>query len=159
MGGGSTELTYFADGKLRLKNLFNIGTIRLMKNMVTETHWDELRDHLKKQYKSKWPVIAIGSAVTSIKFFTLVNGKRRQNHFPSNLLKDYYKEFQALRLKKEYAFIKCVKTEPMRDCAGVADLYQRNAVGGHRKIYVPKMVSLMVLSKAFTKSSVKGITE
>ena len=36
VGGGSTELTFFSDGKLIFKQSFNIGTIRLLKDMVTE---------------------------------------------------------------------------------------------------------------------------
>jgi exopolyphosphatase/guanosine-5'-triphosphate,3'-diphosphate pyrophosphatase len=36
VGGGSTELTFFSDGKLVAKESFNIGTIRLLKNQVNE---------------------------------------------------------------------------------------------------------------------------
>ena len=36
VGGGSTELTFFADGKLIFKQSFNIGTIRLLKDMVAD---------------------------------------------------------------------------------------------------------------------------
>ena len=36
VGGGSTELTFFADNKLVFKRSFNIGTIRLLKNQVDE---------------------------------------------------------------------------------------------------------------------------
>ena len=36
VGGGSTELTFFSDGKLVFKESFNIGTIRLLKNQVEE---------------------------------------------------------------------------------------------------------------------------
>lgn len=38
VGGGSTELTFFSDGKLVAKESFDIGTIRLLKNQVTEEH-------------------------------------------------------------------------------------------------------------------------
>src|SRR6516165_4911256 len=34
VGGGSTELTFFADSKLIFKESFNIGTIRMLKNQV-----------------------------------------------------------------------------------------------------------------------------
>ena len=47
VGGGSTELTFFSDGKLMYKESFNIGTIRLLKNMVNENAWDEMKEHLK----------------------------------------------------------------------------------------------------------------
>jgi exopolyphosphatase/guanosine-5'-triphosphate,3'-diphosphate pyrophosphatase len=39
VGGGSTELTFFSDGRLIDKQSFNIGTIRLLKNQVNEEHW------------------------------------------------------------------------------------------------------------------------
>jgi exopolyphosphatase/guanosine-5'-triphosphate,3'-diphosphate pyrophosphatase len=41
VGGGSTELTFFSDGKLVFKRSFNIGTIRLLKDMVDDKLWDE----------------------------------------------------------------------------------------------------------------------
>src|SRR5579862_4154901 len=49
VGGGSTELTCFADNRLLFKKSFNIGTIRLIKNQVTEAHWDQMKDFLKKE--------------------------------------------------------------------------------------------------------------
>ena len=34
VGGGSTELTCFSEGKLVFKQSFNIGTIRILKNQI-----------------------------------------------------------------------------------------------------------------------------
>ena len=51
VGGGSTELTFFADGKLISKESFNIGTIRLLKNMVTEAQWDSMKETIKQKTK------------------------------------------------------------------------------------------------------------
>lgn len=51
VGGGSTELTFFADGKLIFKESFNIGTIRLLKDMVTEQHWDAMKETIKLRTK------------------------------------------------------------------------------------------------------------
>jgi exopolyphosphatase/guanosine-5'-triphosphate,3'-diphosphate pyrophosphatase len=39
VGGGSTELSFFSNGILIYKKSFNIGTIRLLKNMVTDQDW------------------------------------------------------------------------------------------------------------------------
>jgi exopolyphosphatase/guanosine-5'-triphosphate,3'-diphosphate pyrophosphatase len=47
VGGGSTELTFFSDGKLTFKRSFNIGTIRLLKDMVNQYKWDEMKDYIK----------------------------------------------------------------------------------------------------------------
>ncbi len=45
VGGGSTELTLFSDGKLVFKESFNIGTIRLLKNNVPEYAWEKMKDY------------------------------------------------------------------------------------------------------------------
>ena len=51
VGGGSTELTFFSDGKLVFKDSFNIGTIRILKNQVSEAQWDEMKDVIKTKTK------------------------------------------------------------------------------------------------------------
>jgi exopolyphosphatase/guanosine-5'-triphosphate,3'-diphosphate pyrophosphatase len=94
VGGGSTELTFFADGKLRYKESFNIGTIRLLKNMVDEKHWEEMRDHLKTNTKSKLPIIAIGSGGNINKVFSL-SKKKEGKPLHLELLRDYYKELSS----------------------------------------------------------------
>ena len=53
VGGGSTEITFFADNKLCYKESFDIGTIRLLKNMVDEQQWNIMRDKVKTHIKSK----------------------------------------------------------------------------------------------------------
>lgn len=98
VGGGSTELTFFADGKLRYKESFNIGTIRLLKNMVTDAHWDNMRDHIKNNTKSKWPMIAIGSGGNINKVFS-ISKKKDGKPLSLDLLKDYYKELSSVTLE------------------------------------------------------------
>ena len=99
VGGGSTELTFFADGKLRYKESFDIGTIRLLKNMVDEMHWDEMRDHLKNNTKSKLPIIAIGSGGNINKVFSL-SKKKEGKPLHLDLLRDYYKELSSVSLEE-----------------------------------------------------------
>ncbi len=95
VGGGSTELTFFADGKLVFKRSFNIGTIRLLKDQVTESHWDEMKDFIKKETKRLTDdVIAIGSGGNINKIFSI--SKRKEGKpLQLDLLKDYYKEFNS----------------------------------------------------------------
>jgi len=97
VGGGSTELTFFADGKLRYKESFNIGTIRLLKNIVDEKHWEEMRDHLKNNTKSKLPIIAIGSGGNINKVFSF-SKKKEGKPLHLDLLRDYYKELSSFSL-------------------------------------------------------------
>jgi exopolyphosphatase/guanosine-5'-triphosphate,3'-diphosphate pyrophosphatase len=99
VGGGSTELTFFADGKLKYKESFNIGTIRLLKGMVTEQNWNEMKDHLKQNTKSSLPMIAIGSGGNINKVFSL-SKKKEGKPLSIELLKDYYKELSSVSLEK-----------------------------------------------------------
>jgi exopolyphosphatase / guanosine-5'-triphosphate,3'-diphosphate pyrophosphatase len=95
VGGGSTELTCFADNKLLFKKSFNIGTIRLIKNQVTEAHWDQMKDFLKKEMRTIVKhTTAIGSGGNINKVFSL---SKRKDGKPLSLelLKDYYKELNS----------------------------------------------------------------
>ncbi len=105
VGGGSTELTFFADGKLKYKESFNIGTIRLLKGQVTEDTWNEMKDHLKQNTKSNLPMIAIGSGGNINKVFSL-SKKKEGKPLHIDLLKDYYKEFSAVGLEQRIQLYK-----------------------------------------------------
>lgn len=92
VGGGSTELTFFAKGKMIFKRSFNIGTIRLLKQQVEEGLWDEMKDFIKRETKGFNNIDAIGSGGNINKIFSL--SKRKEGKPLSlELLKDYYKEF------------------------------------------------------------------
>jgi exopolyphosphatase / guanosine-5'-triphosphate,3'-diphosphate pyrophosphatase len=104
VGGGSTELTFFADGKLKYKESFNIGTIRLLKGLVEEKSWDEMKEHLKTNTKSSLPMIAIGSGGNINKIFSL-SKKKEGKPLTLDLLKDYYKaeRIQVYKLREDRA--------------------------------------------------------
>lgn len=159
VGGGSTELTYFADGKLRYKESFNIGTIRLLKNMVTEAHWDELRDHLKSNTKSKWPVIAIGSGGNINKIFSI--SKRKDGKPLSlDLLKDYYKEFSSFTLEERIRIYKL--REDRADVMVPALQIYINVMrwAGIEEIYVPKIgLADGLIQSLYEELVAKSITE
>ena len=71
VGGGSTELTFFADGKLVFKKSFNIGTIRLLKDMVDDNKWNEVKDFIKTKTKGYKKIVAIGTGGNINKVFSL----------------------------------------------------------------------------------------
>jgi exopolyphosphatase/guanosine-5'-triphosphate,3'-diphosphate pyrophosphatase len=94
VGGGSTELNFFANGKLIFKRSFNIGTIRLLKDQVDGFLWDEMKDFVKRETKPFHDIIAIGSGGNINKIFSL--SKRKEGKaLQLQLLKDYYKEFSS----------------------------------------------------------------
>lgn len=97
VGGGSTELTFFADGKLRYKESFDIGTIRLLKGQVTDWMWNTMKDSIKANIKTSLPLVAIGSGGNINKVFSL-SKKKEGKPLPLDLLKDYYKELSSFTL-------------------------------------------------------------
>jgi exopolyphosphatase/guanosine-5'-triphosphate,3'-diphosphate pyrophosphatase len=99
VGGGSTELTFFADGNLVFKRSFNIGTIRILKDQVDNALWDDMKDFLKRSMKGHDnDVVAIGSGGNINKVFSL--SKRKEGKpLHIELLKDYYKEFSSFSVE------------------------------------------------------------
>lgn len=99
VGGGSTELTMFSDNHIVFKESFNIGTIRLLSDKVTDAQWEHMKWFVKTHTKNMQPVIAIGSGGNINKIFSI--SKRKEGR-PLNLelLKDYYKELSSCTLEE-----------------------------------------------------------
>ena len=91
VGGGSTEVTLFADKHTIFKESFNIGTIRLLNDAVEDDQWDQMKQFIKKNTKEYQPLQAIGSGGNINKVFSI--SKRKEGKSLSlELVKDYYKE-------------------------------------------------------------------
>lgn len=138
VGGGSTELSFIADGKLRYKESVNIGTIRILKNMVDEPQWDAFKEKIKANIKSKLPVIAIGSGGNINKVFSM--SKRKEGKpLPLQLLKDYYKELSAFSLNERMRIYKM--KEDRADVIAPALQIYANVMrwADIEEIYVPKI--------------------
>jgi exopolyphosphatase/guanosine-5'-triphosphate,3'-diphosphate pyrophosphatase len=95
VGGGSTELTFFAKGKLVFEESFNIGTIRILKNQVNDKNWESVKDFLKKNSKGFSNIQAIGSGGNINKIFSL-SKKKEGKAVTLEELKEYYKTFSIL---------------------------------------------------------------
>ncbi|MCH9659493.1 MAG: exopolyphosphatase [Bacteroidetes bacterium] len=68
VGGGSTEFTVFANGKIVASKSFKLGTVRILNDMVRESVWDDvkkwIRNHTK--YYEKISLIGSGGNINSI---------------------------------------------------------------------------------------------
>ena len=99
VGGGSTELTLISKGQLIFKESFNIGTIRLLKNQVSEADWDYMKQTLKDITKDFPKLTAIGTGGNINKVFSL--SKRKDGKpLDLDLLRAYYKEFSSCTLEE-----------------------------------------------------------
>ena len=138
VGGGSTELTFFSDGKMIFKKSFNIGTIRLLKNQVNEATWDEMKEFIRDKTKGHHHVTAIGSGGNINKIFSI---SKRKEGKPLNLdlLRDYYKEFSNLSMSQRISLYKL--REDRADVIVPALLIYINAMrwADAIEIFVPKI--------------------
>lgn len=138
VGGGSTELTFFSNGKMQYRESFNIGTIRLLKQQIHDTVWDEMRDHLKLNTKSNLPICAIGSGGNINKVFSL-SKKKEGKPLTLQLLKDYHKEFSNYSVEELIRIYKL--REDRADVIVPALLIYINVMkwADIEEIYVPKI--------------------
>lgn len=138
VGGGSTELSFFSNSILTYKESFNIGTIRLLKNMVTDSNWDEMKDSIRVFIKGQKQVIAIGSGGNINKVFSM---SKRKDGKPLSLelLRDYYKELSSVSLEER--IIRYSLREDRADVIIPALQIYINAMrwAGAEEIYVPKI--------------------
>ena len=99
VGGGSTELTLISKGQLIFKESFKIGTIRLLKNQVSDNDWDYMKIILKEATKDYSKLLAIGTGGNINKVFSLSKRKDGKT-LDLDLLKSYYKEFSSCTLEE-----------------------------------------------------------
>lgn len=138
VGGGSTELSFFSNGILIYKKSFNIGTIRLLKNMVTEKNWDEMKDTIRAVTKGHKEVVAIGTGGNINKVFSM---SKRKDGKPLSLelLRDYHKELSSVTLADR--IVKYALREDRADVIVPALLIYINVMrwANAQEIYVPKI--------------------
>jgi exopolyphosphatase / guanosine-5'-triphosphate,3'-diphosphate pyrophosphatase len=138
VGGGSTELTFFSEGKLKFKESFNIGTIRLLKGLVTEKHWDEMKDFIKLGTKDYGDIIAIGSGGNINKVFSLSKRKEGKPLYLETL-RDYLREMSSFSVEERMRLYKL--REDRADVIVPALQIYVNVMrwAGIDEIYVPKI--------------------
>ena len=138
VGGGSTELSFFSNGILTYKKSFNIGTIRILKNMVTTAHWEEFKNTIKAVTKDQKAVVAIGSGGNINKVFSL--SKRKDGRpLPLELLKEYLNELEPMTISQR--ILKYEFRDDRADVIVPALQIYVNAMrwAGADEIYVPKI--------------------
>ncbi|MCD6013429.1 MAG: Ppx/GppA phosphatase [Flavipsychrobacter sp.] len=94
VGGGSTEVTLLAKNQTIFKESFNIGTIRMLHNKVSDEQWEHMKWYIKTHVRDYLPLEAIGTGGNINKIFSISKRKEGKS-LPLELLKDYYKELSS----------------------------------------------------------------
>ena len=98
VGGGSTELSLFADGDLLASRSFNIGTIRMLDNQDKEETWNEMREFVRDNTRAFKGISGIGTGGNINKLYRLSEEK---NGAPMGFakLKSLYNYLNSFSLK------------------------------------------------------------
>ncbi|MFD2743942.1 MULTISPECIES: Ppx/GppA phosphatase family protein [Sphingobacterium] len=78
VGGGSTEISLFANGRLIDSKSFNLGTIRILDNQDRSETWEEMKLWLKELTKSHKVIYGIGTGGNINKLARLSSEKADQ---------------------------------------------------------------------------------
>jgi exopolyphosphatase / guanosine-5'-triphosphate,3'-diphosphate pyrophosphatase len=89
VGGGSTELTLFSNGKICASKSFNIGTIRLLKGMVSKERWQEMKEWIVEATAKYENISGIGSGGNINKLVGLAR-KKDDRQISYSKLKELY---------------------------------------------------------------------
>ena len=78
VGGGSTEFTLFSLGRVIGSRSFRIGTVRLLKDMVTAGDWNELEQWIQEETRGYSKLSIIGSGGNINKLYKMSGRKSGQ---------------------------------------------------------------------------------
>lgn len=138
VGGGSTELTFFSNNELVFKESFNIGTIRLLKDQITDEAWDNMKEAVKEKTRGFKTVTAIGSGGNINKIFSLSKRKDGKS-LPLELLRDYYKELSNVTLEDRIRIYKMKEDRADVIVPALKIYVSIMRWAGAEEIYVPKI--------------------
>lgn len=95
VGGGSTELTVFANGSNITSKSFKLGTVRMLEGLVDESVWEAMEFWIKKETKAFKKISMIGSG-GNINTIFKKSGKKLGKPLSYLYLSSYYELMKSL---------------------------------------------------------------
>lgn len=89
VGGGSTEFTFFSNGRIMDSKSFRLGTVRLLDKKVNEQTWLNVEEWIREKSKTYSEISMIGSGGNINKIFKL-SGKAEGKTLSYVYLNSYY---------------------------------------------------------------------
>ncbi|RZK12700.1 MAG: exopolyphosphatase [Flavobacterium sp.] len=138
VGGGSTEFSLFANGKMVISKSFKIGTVRLLNNMVGDIVWQEIEKWIKINTEEYEQVTLIGSGGNINKLFKM-SGKQQEKPLSYIYLNSQFTTLSALTYDQRISELGL--NADRADVIVPAIKIYLNAMkwSGARNIYVPKI--------------------
>jgi exopolyphosphatase/guanosine-5'-triphosphate,3'-diphosphate pyrophosphatase len=104
VGGGSTELTLFDEGKIIDSISFNIGTIRILQDKITKSTWNDLKDWVYKVTSKYSEIGGIGSGGNINKLVNLAK-KKDERQISLAKLKEIYAQLSVYSLDERITIL------------------------------------------------------
>jgi len=139
VGGGSTELTIFSNGRIINSKSFKVGTVRLLNSTNDELiKWDEIKDWIQKNTKNFYKVIMIGSGGNISKIHRL-SGKTEDKPLSYIFLNAQYHFFNAMSYSERVTEIGLNPDRADVIIPALKIYLKTMKWAGAKKMYVPKI--------------------
>lgn len=138
VGGGSTEITLFANGENMISRSFKVGTVRLIEGLVEDETWTEMEHWIKDETRAFDKIAMIGSG-GNINTIFKKSGKKMGTPLSYSYLSAYYKKLKSLSFEER---ITELDMNPDRaDVVVPATRIYLSAMkwSGSKKVFVPKI--------------------
>lgn len=99
VGGGSTELTVYVKGKIIASKSFKVGTVRLMKKMVSKKVWENYKSWLETHTADLDNLSVLGSGGTINSLFKL-SGHKLGKPLSLDYMQTQYNNLKSMSPKK-----------------------------------------------------------
>lgn len=138
VGGGSTELTIFSHGKIAASRSFNVGTIRLLNDLVTKDQWESMKEWVRSKTADYHPLVAIGSGGNINKIFKM-SRKKQNRPISFGKLKELHEFLSSYTLKDriEVLGLNPDRADVIVPAGRIFLMVMKNA--GIEKIFVPQI--------------------
>ena len=95
VGGGSTELTIYSEGKTIVSKSFKMGTVRLINNLVDDIMWGQMKDWIKNNTRNYNHITLLGTG-GNINSTYKFSGKKIGTPLSYRYLVTYFNKVKAL---------------------------------------------------------------
>lgn len=137
VGGGSTQLTLIHKGDLVFSNSFNIGTVRLMNNKVSDKEKASFTEKLKELSSQFSNLSVIGSGGNINKLYKLSRDKSQKDILSTKSLQTLRKDLSSLSIEQRMEQFK-LKRERAEVIVHAADIFiEVISLTGAKQIIVP----------------------
>lgn len=138
VGGGSTEFTFFSDGKLINSKSFPLGTVRLLDNKVDENIWNDVKKWVKENSKGLLKLSMIGSGGNINKIFKM-SGKMEGKPLSYIYLNSYFNFLNQMTYNERISELD-LNPDRADVIIPASQIYLRAMKWSNaKKIYVPKI--------------------